>query len=259
MVHALVVRAAGRHPAPRAAAEFFTATIARVDRQRFVLAIALGLAVAWGLPGLRSYSPSAEPAASLLGLPLAAMMFLTVGLRIAASLPSDVRAAWLFEVHDLSRRHARQALERTMFFLGVLPAVLLSAPIYWTLWGGAVAITHALVMIALGIALIELLIWHLDGMPCGQRWTPARMDFGRRWPLHFAIFLVVVAGIPRLELVLFRRPVRGHLLRCRPHSHRPLRPVCLRETPDRARLRRGGPGGRRPAPELKKRTATFYG
>lgn len=82
--------------------------------------------------------------------------------------------------------------------------MLLSAPIYWDLWGGAVAITHALVMVALGIALIELLIWHCDAMPCGQRWTPARMDFGRRWPLHLAIFLFVVAGIPKLELVLFR-------------------------------------------------------
>ena len=59
-------------------------------------------------------------------------------------------------------------------------------------------------MIALGVMLVELLIWHCDSMPCGQRWTPARMDFGRRWPLHFALFLIVVAVIPRIELLLFR-------------------------------------------------------
>jgi hypothetical protein len=206
MIHAVVVRASGRHPAAQAAAEFFTATIARVDRQRFVLAISLGLAIAWGLPGLRGNVRSTEPSSGLLALPLAVMMFLTAGLRIAASLPSDVRAAWLFEVHDLSRRHARQALERTMLLLGVVPAVAMSVPIYWGLWGAPVAISHALVMVALGVALVELLIWHCDGMPCGQRWTPARMDFGRRWPLHFAVFLIVVAVIPRLELVLFRKP-----------------------------------------------------
>jgi hypothetical protein len=203
MIHGALVRAAGRHPAPRAAAEFFTSTIARVDRQRFVLAIAVGLAMAWVLPGLRS-APSAVPSPSLLAPPLAIMMFLLVGLRIAAALPSDVRAAWLFEVHHLSRAHARQALERTMFLIGVALPILLSAPLYWNLWGAPIAITHALVMVALGVALVELLIWHSDGMPCGQLWTPARMDFGRRWPLHFAVFLIVVAGIPRIELLLFR-------------------------------------------------------
>jgi len=61
-------------------------------------------------------------------------------------------------------------------------------------------------MSALGLALVELLIWHSDGMPCGQRWTPARMEFGRRWPLHLALFLIVVWVIPRIELVLFGRP-----------------------------------------------------
>jgi hypothetical protein len=202
-IHRLLVWSAGRHPAPQAAAEFFTATIARVDRQRFVLAITVGLAFAWALPGLRT-TPSLEPSASLLSLPLAMMMFLIVGLRIAAALPSDVRAAWLFEVHHLSRTHARQALERTMFLIGVALPILLSAPVYWYLWGRTIAVTHALVMVASGVALVELLIWHSDSMPCGQRWTAARMDFGRRWPLHFAVFLVVVAGIPRIELLLFR-------------------------------------------------------
>jgi hypothetical protein len=134
------------------------------------------------------------------------MMFLTAGLRIAASLPSDVRAAWLFEVHDLSRPDARRALERTMLLLGVAPSVVISTPIYWYLWGSAIAFSHAAVMTALGVALVELLIWHCDGMPCGQRWTPARMDFGRRWPFHLALFLIVVWVIPRIEVVLFRRP-----------------------------------------------------
>lgn len=200
----LLVRAAGRHAAARAAADFFIATLARVERQRFVLAIALGLAVAWGLPGWKAYVPSVEPTTSLLALPLAAMMFLLVGLRVASSLPSDVQAAWVFDVHHLARVHARQALERMMLLLGALPVLVLSAPVYWRLWGHGVALTHACVMIGVGLVLIELLIWRCDGMPCGQRWTPARMDLGRRWPLHFAMFLVVVVSIPKLEITLFR-------------------------------------------------------
>ena len=70
------------------------------------------------------------------------MMFLVVGLRIASALPSDVRAAWLFEVHHLSRKHARQALERTMLLLGVALPVLVSAPSTGTC--GAAALPSAM-------------------------------------------------------------------------------------------------------------------
>lgn len=204
LITRFLVAGAGRDGAARAAADFFVVTLARVERHRFVLAIALGVAVIWGLPGWRSYVPAGGPQAGLLSFPLVAMMFLLVGLRIASSLPSDVRAAWLFEVHSPSRRRARQALERTMFLLGVAPVVAVSSPIYWWLWDGRVAATHAAICLALGVALIELLIWRCDGMPCGQRWNPARLDLGRRWPLHAALFLLVASGVPRFEVLLFR-------------------------------------------------------
>jgi hypothetical protein len=200
----LLVRSAGGHPESRAAAGFFGVTLARVERHRFVLAVAIGIAMVWGLPGWREYVPGAGPQAGPLSLPLVVMMFLLVGLRIAASLPADIRAAWLFEVHAPSRARARQALERTMFLLGVLPCVALSMPLYWWLWGRDVALIHAAIAVSLGLALIELLIWHCEGMPCGQRWNPARLDLGRRWPLHAAMFLIVAAVIPRLEALLLR-------------------------------------------------------
>lgn len=203
--HAALVGISGRHAAARAAADFFSTTIGRVERHRFVLAITLGLALAWSLPGLRAYEPSVRPQASVLALPIAVMMFLLAGVRVASALPGDVRAAWLFEVHDLSRQHARQALERVLFALCVLPPILVSSPIFWILWGANVALTHAVVMAALGVATLQFLIWHCNGMPCGQPWTPARMGFGRRWPLHFAFFLIVVVAVPRLEVVLFER------------------------------------------------------
>lgn len=202
----LLVRLAGRDSAVQAAAEFFTATIGRVERHRFVLAITIGVALAWSLPGLRAYEPSARPEPSILALPIAMMMFLLAGLRVASVLPGDPRASWLFEVHDLSRADARQAVERMMLVLGVLPPILLSVPLYWQLWGATAALTHAAVMAALGVATTEFLIWHCSGMPCGRQWTPARMGFGRRWPLHLAFFLLLVGFVPRLEVLMMRNP-----------------------------------------------------
>ena len=202
----LLVRVAGRDSAVRAAAEFFTATIGRVERHRFVLAITIGLALAWSLPGLRAFEPSARPAAAILSLPIAVIMFLLAGLRVTSVVPGDPRAAWLFEVHDLSRHDARQAVERMMFVLGVVPPIVVSTPVFWFLWGAVPAITHAVMMVGLGIATIEVLIWHCDAMPCGQPWTPARMGFGRRWPLHLAFFLFMTGFVPELEAVLMRNP-----------------------------------------------------
>ena len=202
----LLVSVSGRTSAVRAAAEFFTATIGRVERHRFVLAITIGVALAWSLPGLRALQPSAGVAPSILSLPIAMMMFLLAGLRVASVLPGDPRAAWLFEVHDLSRADARQAVERMLLALGVLPPILLSVPLYWQLWGAPAALTHAAVMAALGVATTELLIWHCSGMPCGTQWTPARMGFGRRWPLHLGFFLLLVGFVPHLEVLMMRSP-----------------------------------------------------
>ena len=201
---AAVVVAAGRQPEVRGVAQFFTATLARVARHRFVLAVVTALAMVWGIPGWRTFVPGAGPQAGLLALPLVTMMFLLVGLRLAASLPANVHAGWLFEMHGPSRADARRAMERMLLLLGVVPIVAASTVLYGLLWGPTVAGAHALIAVAAGVALIELLIWRLEGMPCGQRWNPARLDLGRRWPLHAVIFLLIAVLLPKLEMLLFR-------------------------------------------------------
>lgn len=203
----ILIRAAGRHDETRAAADFLVTTLARVERQRFVLAVAAGATMAWGLPVLKTYLPTAAPQPALLSLPLVAMMFLIGALRIASSLPADIRASWLFEVRGPSRPRARQALERVLFALGVLPPVVVFGLVHWRLWGAQVAFIHAVVAMALGSTLVQRLIWDCDGMPCAERWEPAHLDLGRRWPIYLAVFLVVALGLPRVELLLFDRPV----------------------------------------------------
>ena len=200
---AALIRAAGRHPEARAAGDFYTATLARVERHRFVLAMALGVSLAWILAGSKAMDPPEGPAAGWLSLPISMMVFLTVGLRLAASLPGDVRAGWLFEMTEPARMHARRALERLIILLGVIPPTLFAAPVYWWAWGADVALAHAAVSLVLGTALVEWLIRHHEGMPCGQRWTMNAARLGYRWPLYVASFFIVTIGIPRLEVRLF--------------------------------------------------------
>ena len=104
----LVTMASGRASDIRAVSQFFLATLGRVERQRFIVAASIGVVVAWALPGWISVLSSrpAAPRVELLSLPLAAMVFLVAGLRIAASLPADARAGWLFDVSPPRPGHA---------------------------------------------------------------------------------------------------------------------------------------------------------
>ena len=146
--------------------------------------------------------PAAEPAAGWLSLPLSSMVFLAVGLRVTASLPSNLQAAWLFDLKEPSRGHARRALERIMLLVAVVPPVVFSAPLYWWFWGAAVALIHAASLLAIGTTIVELLIWQTGRMPCGQPWNLLGSNIGFRWPLYAAAFFLVTVGVPRLEVLV---------------------------------------------------------
>lgn len=213
-VASLLARSAGREPQARALAQFYLATIARVERHRFVLAIGIGLAAAWSLPAVLALvrNPPAAPRLDLLSLSLATMVFMLVTLRIAAALPSDVGPAWLFDLTAPPRDRARAVVERLMFALAVMPAVLFFAPLYWWLWGAQVAIVHTLVGAVMGALLIQLLLWRYDGVPCAKAWDPEGIAFGRFWMAYLGGFIFFTVLVPDLELLLFRSPVASALL-----------------------------------------------
>jgi hypothetical protein len=224
----------GRAPALRAVSQFLLATLGRVERHRFVMAAAVGTAVAWGLPNWASMVSArpTTPRVDVLSLALSSMLFLVVGLRIAASLPSDYRAGWVFEVIPPSNRDARSGTERTLFALGVLPVALLFVPLYWTLWGPDVALTHMLVSLAMGVLLVEVALLRFSGMPCGRPWNPDGVNLGRWWVAYVLGFLIFTGGAPGLELMLFGHPLAtGLFVSTLFISALALRSVSLRKQP----------------------------
>ena len=108
IVARVLVAVNGRAPIARGVAQFLAATLGRVERHRFVLAIALAISAAWAFPTWMSLPATLppKPGVAFLALPIAVMTFLLVAVRVGASIPSDLRAAWLFEVHD--RRAGRR-------------------------------------------------------------------------------------------------------------------------------------------------------
>ena len=197
--------ATGRAPDIRAISQFVLATLGRVERHRFIIAASVGVVVAWALPGWMSVMSTAPaaPRVELLSLPLAAMVFLVAGLRIAVSLPSDVRAGWIFDVSPPHRGHARATIERTMIAFCIVPISLLFAPLYRSLWGWHVALSHTAVSIAMGVLLVQLALWRFHTMPCARSWDPQGESLGRFWWAYLVGFLLFTVGVPSLELRLF--------------------------------------------------------
>ncbi len=201
----LLASSVGRASGIRAVSQFFFATLGRVERHRFIVAASIGVVIAWVLPGsisVLSTRPD-SPRVELLALPLAAMVFLVCGLRIAASIPADPGAGWLFDVTPPPRRHARAAVERTMIGFCVVPVALAFAPLYRSLWGGRVALSHTAVSIAMGVLLVEVALWRVHAVPCVQSWNPQAENLGRRWWAYLVGFLMFTVGVSTHEVGLF--------------------------------------------------------
>src|SRR6266545_4140198 len=151
-------------------------------------------------------SHPAAPGVLLLSVSYSAMAFLVYGLNIAASLPSDQKSAWLFDVIPPSRAHARAAMERTLFLFGVVPPMLVFLPLYGELWGAGFAATHGLFMVLMGVLLIEFALRRSDGMPCAMPWDPQSVDLGHWWWAYLIGFILYTTKIPDIELALYGHP-----------------------------------------------------
>ena len=194
-----------RRAESRAVAQFFLATLGRVERHRFVMAMSAGLAAVWGLStwvSLVSMRP-AEPSARVLALSFSTVLFLLVGLRVAASLPGDRGASWLFDLAQPPGRRSRAVLERLMMALVIVPVVVILGSIVAWLWGTRVALEHSLVVIAMGLLLIQVLLWRYADTPCARAWSPSGESFGRWWLAYVLGFAVFTSGVPRVERWLF--------------------------------------------------------
>jgi hypothetical protein len=207
--------AIARQGGTRAAVQFMLTSIGRVDRNRFAIALAGGAALAWATPTLVRWRSildqwSAADQRVVLALPLAAMTFMLVGLRVAVSIPSDLRARWVFHTVDLPRNTLRACVRRVMLALVVVPFAVAAGLSGSALWHARIGLTHAAWCFSLGCLLTEMLVSRVDAMPCAAAWRPEHAKLRTRWPVYlFAFMILCGAGrfsLTGLESYLFQSP-----------------------------------------------------
>jgi hypothetical protein len=74
------------------------------------------------------------------------------------------------------------------------------APLYATLWGWNIALSHMAISIAMGVCLVELALWRFHAVPCARPWNPEGANLSRLWWAYLIGFVLFTVTVPSYEL-----------------------------------------------------------
>jgi predicted permease len=197
----------------RASFLFTARTLTRSPRHRLYLACSLGagLAVA-GATIAAAYAGLGfgRQALALKSMALAAQLnlifFLVVGLRIAATLPGDLDAGWVFQFLATPARQRHVAGTRSaIFFLAVLPLLLVLAPLHAWLWGAYTATVHFAFGVVAALGLLEVVFTGYARLPFVSSFTPGRALLSPRFGLYLLDYFLFAYATPGIEQLLIQR------------------------------------------------------
>jgi hypothetical protein len=190
----------GRAPVRRAIGRFVAITIRRSVLHQGLVVGALAVAGAFVLNSLLSVDAWQEPFVrrqrqqlmwTLLGAPMT-MMFLAIpAIRLALSVPLDIRSNWIFRMTEdvAGRAEVVAANLRVVFALGVVLPVALIAPVQWWVLGTS-TIRIVVVEALIGWLLVEWLMADWRRIPFTCSYVPGKGFVPHMVVKGFASYLV---------------------------------------------------------------------
>ena len=202
------------HAITVAVRDFTMRTLVRTRQHRMILALYTGIALAVVLSSLLSLvlsrrGLSFKPSVPLLSIPLVLQFLPLLGIRMVAAIPAEPKANWLFRAAEpVERAHAIDGMRDAMNRAVVLPTTGVALLEGGLLWGIVPGICHALFCWALGRLLIEILLVGFFKIPFTCSYLPGRARIRTMWPFYLMAFTTYCYTLARVELALFRSPVR---------------------------------------------------
>jgi len=161
-----------RTPSQRACYHFVARTLLRSDGHLQVLSgfLALGLvasaATLSSAPNLHSLVGSSSPTAEFLSVPFILAYCVTVGLRFAFEIPSQLPANWIFLFWLDRERHEARPIARRVLLLFSLPWLAPACLVTTLALGGyTVALLHTAILILSTVALVEVFLSKFRKIP----------------------------------------------------------------------------------------------
>ncbi len=198
------------HRAPEQAILMFIGrTLARSRQHRLLLAIYCGMGMAYVFSQaayvLYRFNPAHAGAAegriqTELAIPLIAVFFLVIGLRVSFSIPIEVRANWLFRLTDAQGRGGYLAATRkTLVLVALAPVVVIAAPCYLAVWPWQRALGHLAFLLVFGLLIIELALAGFAKVPFTCSYLPGRANLKIMFGVYWGLLIIVSEIVTEIE------------------------------------------------------------
>ena len=176
-----------RGPVEQAVAAFAAASAARSRRHRLIVAAYAGLGLAFVIGSFLSpitgiaedalAEPLSAPSVRLLSIPFILSFFLLAALRVMFTVPTEIRANWIFRMTETDDRGAYLTGARAaLWMLGVAPVALVTTPLYLALWGPGLAFGHTVFWLLMAGGLAELLLCRFHKVPFACSYVPGKAN-----------------------------------------------------------------------------------
>ncbi len=195
---------AGRHMVARALFSFTIQTLVRSARHRLVMAASLAAGCSLAAIGVFSsafrsgrWGPPAVEA--LLSVQLILAFCIVFGVRVAASIPSDLRANWVFRLLDPGHPGPlMRGFRRAVWWCGLVPSIALQLPVnaWWLGW--RTAATHAVVGLVLSGTILEILFMGFRKVPFACSYVPGGPPRAR-WAFYWFGFTFYAYSLASIE------------------------------------------------------------
>jgi hypothetical protein len=161
----------------------FTAkSLSRSRQHRLILTGFAGAALAVIAEGLASLAVhtrfsthSAEFREVVSALPLALSFCSLLGLRYLFRLPVELRANWVFRIHEPG--HAADLLagmEAFMLYFGVIPTAIVTLPVELQLFGTAAGLSASILYLLVSLVWMQLLLFPFERIPFTSSYMPGQ-------------------------------------------------------------------------------------
>lgn len=204
-----------RTPAERASFHFVWHTLMRSRSHRVLVASCAGVGFAIVFQSLAGVIASGSrtwwqsPQGVLLPAPLVMSLFLIAGMRYAFTVPSELRANWLFQAAGTGAPgEYMSGMRKAAAIIGIIPLFSVLFAIHVALWGWATGALHTLFGMIVAYLLIDLLLVGLEKLPFTCSYVPGKSNLKATWPLYLAGYLGYVSLFSAIEYLILEEPSR---------------------------------------------------
>jgi hypothetical protein len=145
---------------------------------------------------------------TILSIPLVMSFFVLAGMRYVFSIPADLKANWIFQLTGMGNRvRLLSATQKVLIVCGIVPVLLLSAPVEVYMLGWGVALGQTVVTALLCLILVEVLMRDFAKIPFTCSYTPGKQNPTITLTMYWGFFLIYASVATAIEESALRNPI----------------------------------------------------